>query len=215
MRSVRRRARSRSAHRSRRRRSSRRWRRNSGAKHAPTRSKSRRSRPTAYCIFTSWISARSSNQRTAGSFESARVARHAGSPPRSEITQPSGVRVEPLDVARVAHIQFPGTLTLQVMREHGVAVDLGGVAVDRDQLVAEHVHRHLEVRDTADVVDQLGTIRERVRTPPSTRTSGAKHDSTMREVTPVDARRVPDDEVVDRARGRREAGQASRSARCT
>ena len=94
-----------------------------------------------------------------------------------------------LDIARVAHIELPGTLTLEVMCEHGVAVDGRGVPVDRDQLVAEHVHRHLEVRDAADVVDQLGTIRERVRTPSFDPHVGREARFDHGEVTPVDTAR--------------------------
>ncbi len=75
---------------------------------------------------------------------------------------------------------------------------LGGVSVDRDQLVAEHVHRHLEVRDAADVVDQLGTIRERMRTPSLDTHVGREARFDHGEVTPVDTAGVARDEVVDR-----------------
>ena len=66
------------------------------------------------------------------------VGAHVGSPPRRVITHRPSRRVEVFDVAAAAHVELVrhAVRAVPMVREHRVGVDVRGVAVDLDELVA-------------------------------------------------------------------------------
>ena len=90
------------------------------------------------------------------------VGAQIGSPPRRVMTQRAVASREVFDVPTAAHVELVrhAVRVVAVMREHRVRVDVRGVAVDLDVLVAEHVHRGVEDRDATDVGDHRVAIGE-------------------------------------------------------
>ena len=87
-------------------------------------------------------------------------------------------------------------LVVAVMREHRVGVDVRGVAVDLDVLVAEHVHRGVEDGHATDVGDHRVAVGE-TTAPTLDLEIGREAAPHHLHVAAVDARRVPHDDVVD------------------
>ena len=105
---------------------------------------------------------------------------------------------EVFDVAAAAQVELVRDTVriVAVMREHRVGVDVRGVAVHLDVLVAEHVHRGVEDRDATDVGDHRVAVGEPA-SPTLDLEVGREACTHHLHVAAVDAGRVAHDDVVD------------------